>query len=149
MSIATRPAEPAPKRAAARTIYLLKRAETTVRLRLEEVLRDLAVTPGQYTTMTLVRTHREVSSADLARQVGVTPQSMSEMIAVLERKGWIERGVVAENKRILRIGLSDTGQALIGLCDARAEAMEHALLRDLAPDHLAALRRALEMIARG
>lgn len=135
------------KRPAARTIYLLKRAETTVRLRLEEALRDLAVTPGQYTTMTLVRTHREVSSADLARQVGVSPQSMSEMIAVLERKCWIERGGAPENKRILRIGLSEEGKALIRLCDERVEAMERALLSGLTPDHLSALRHALELIA--
>ena len=134
------------KRPAARTIYLLKRAETMVRLRLEEVLRDLGVTPGQYTTMTLVRTQREVSSADLARQVGVTPQSMSETIVALERKGWIEREGAPDNRRILRIGLSNDGQMLIRICDARVETMERELLAGLAPEELAMLRHGLALI---
>lgn len=131
----------------ARTIYLLKRAETTVRLRLDTALGDLGVTPGQYTTMTLVRRAREVSSAELARQVGVTPQTMSEMIAVLERRGWIARDGSATNKRILRIGLSAAGQALIAQCDVRVEAMERLLLAGIDEDQLAVLRAALAMIA--
>lgn len=134
------------KRECARTIYLLKRAETAVKTALERALSDLGVTPGQYTTLTLVRTRREVSSAELARQAGITPQSASETIATLERKGWIERSESPVNRRILRIGLSEIGERLVADCDARVDRMEASLLRALDPSQEGILRDGLVAI---
>ena len=37
-----------------RTIYLIKRLETLIRVRLETALQDIALTPGQYTTLSVV-----------------------------------------------------------------------------------------------
>ena len=131
------------KRPPVRTIYLLKRAEALVKAGLEDALRELAVTPGQYTTMALLKTQREISSAELARRVSVTPQSISEMIAVLERKGLIARSESPANKRVLRIGLTPAGAALLKVCDGRVDRFERALLARLGDGHLQGLREAL------
>ena len=134
------------RRPALRTLYLLKRAEALARAGIEDALRELAVTPGQYTTMALLKTQREISSAELARRVSVTPQSISETIAVLERKGLIARSESPANKRILRIGITPAGAALLKVCDGRVDRFERSLLARLDAGQLSGLREALAAI---
>ena len=109
-----------------RTVYLLKRAETVVRNGLESCLHPLAVTPRQYVTLSLLREERDQSSAELARKAGVTPQSMSETIATLIRKGLIERLENPEHRRILMARLTDTGEALLVECADALKAFRRA-----------------------
>lgn len=133
-------------RPAARTLYLIKRAETASRTGLEAFLHDLGVTPGQYTALSLLAAQRNQSSADMARKAGVTPQSMSETISGLERKGLIIRAENPEHRRILNITLTEAGQALLTRCDEQTDALEARLLQGLSPAQLAALREALQVI---
>lgn len=126
-----------------RTIYLIKRLETLIRVRLEASLHDLALTPGQYTTLSVVKTG-PISSADLARRVGITPQSMSEVIAMLERKGLITRTSRDENRRIADVALTAAGETLLRQAEGRVDILEEDLLHALAKDELANLRTMLE-----
>ncbi|MBN9480521.1 MAG: MarR family transcriptional regulator [Bordetella sp.] len=133
-------------RSAARPLYLIKRAETASRTGLEAFLQNLGVTPGQYTALSLLAAQRNQSSAEMARKAGVTPQSMSETISGLERKGLIVRAENPEHRRILNITLTEKGQALLAQCDARADALEERLLQGLSPDQVEILRQALQTI---
>lgn len=135
-------------RTPARTLYLIKRAETAGRVGLEACLHDLGVTPGQYTTLSLLAAQRDQSSADLARKAGVTPQSMSETIAGLERKGLIARAENPEHRRILTLSLTDAGRTLLAQCEALVDTLEARLLNGLPPHQIDALRAALEHVAR-
>lgn len=126
-----------------RTIYLIKRLETLIRVRLEASLHDLALTPGQYTTLSVVKTG-PISSADLARRVGITPQSMSEVIAMLERKGLITRTSRDENRRIADVALTAAGETLLRQAEGRVDILEEDLLHALGKDELANLRTMLE-----
>lgn len=131
-----------------RTIYLVKRAEMAVRAGLEAALRDLSVTPGQYTILSLLAARADQSSAGLARRAGITPQSMSETVAQLERKGLIARAENPEHRRILHISLTDTGTALLQRCDSVVDALEARLLDGLSGAEIDGLRSALRHIAR-
>ncbi|MEO7786802.1 MAG: MarR family transcriptional regulator [Sphingomicrobium sp.] len=133
---------------APRTVYLVKRAETVVRNGLETCLQPLGVTPRQYVTLSLLRDERDQSSADLARKAGITPQSMSETIATLIRKGWIRRLENPGHRRILMTRLTDAGDALLGDCETAVEAMEAKLLSALSRADLETLRRALRIIVK-
>ena len=53
----------------------------------------------QYMLLSLSRRGGEMSSADLARRFAITPQSMNEKIATLQRKRLIVRHVSSENRR--------------------------------------------------
>jgi DNA-binding MarR family transcriptional regulator len=131
-----------------RTVYLVKRAQTVVRSGLEECLRSLAVTPRQYITMSLLREERDQSSADLARKAGITPQSMSETIATLIRKGLIERVENPEHRRILMARLTEAGELLLAQCEAAVDALEARLLGGISARDLETLRSALRAIVR-
>ena len=130
----------------ARTIYLIKRLEVAIRLMLERELRDLDLTPSQYTTLSMLAANGETSSSDLARRVLVTPQSMSEMIKALDRKGLIKRQESEGNRKVLDIALSPAGRALLEKAEARVDALEATMFAAIAPDQLETMRERLVTI---
>lgn len=131
--------------ATAQSIYLVKRLETLIRVPLEAALQHLALTPGQYTMLSVVAAG-PVSSADLARRVGITPQSMSEVIAALERKGLITRTARDDNRRIADTVLTTARETLLQRAEDCVDVVEDNLLRRLASDEEATLRGAHETI---
>lgn len=130
----------------ARTIYLIKRLEVAIRLMLERELRDLDLTPSQYTTLSMLAANGETSSSDLARRVLVTPQSMSEMIKALDRKSLIKRQESEGNRKVLDIALSPAGRALLEKAEARVDALEATMFAAIAPDQLETMRERLVTI---
>ena len=93
-------------------VYLLERAELAVRGCVEKALREVALTPSQYFVLFLVETGEATSSAELARATGVLPQSMTELISLLEKRGLIARTPDNINSRILRIEVTAAGRKL-------------------------------------
>lgn len=129
-----------------RAIYLIKRVELLVRTRLELLLRGSGVTAGQYAVLSLLALMPEASSAQIARSVGVTPQTMAETITAFERQELIRREQSSTHKRILEITLTESGIALLKECDARARKAEAELFADLEPLDVEQLRRILNKI---
>jgi DNA-binding MarR family transcriptional regulator len=129
-----------------RVIYLIKRVELLVRTRLERSLRDLGVTAGQYAVLSLLALMPEASSAQIARSVGVTPQTMAETITAFEQQHLIRREQSSKHKRILEISLTDNGLALLKECDVRARRAEAELFSNLGSKDLAQLRGILNRI---
>lgn len=113
------------------TIYLLKRAELAVRGCVEMGLRVVTLTPNQYFILFLVKTGEATSSAELARAMGVLPQSMTELIAPLEKRGAILRRRDSRNQRILRIELTSAGDKLFERATCLAIQLERELLENL------------------
>lgn len=93
-------------------VYLLKRAELAVRGCAEMAFSEVALTPSQYYILFLVKCGEATSSAELARAMGVLPQSMTELIGPLEKRGAIVRRPDSSNNRILRIELTNAGLRL-------------------------------------
>ncbi|MES2861799.1 MAG: MarR family transcriptional regulator [Pseudomonadota bacterium] len=133
----------------ARTIYLIKRVEVAIRLRMETELKVLDLTPSQYTTLSILASHADATSSDLARRVLVTPQSMSEMIIALGRKGLIHRSESPGNRRMFTISLSAAGLALLEKAEARIDDVEKALFSPLSDVQLHELRSSLETVLVG
>ena len=64
-------------------LYLLKQVELAVRFRLDELLRPAGLTVLQYTALTVLERHPNLTSAQLARNSFVTAQTMSDMVTAL------------------------------------------------------------------
>ena len=124
-------------------IYLLKRAELAVRGCVEMALAEVALTPSQYFVLFLVETGEATSSAELARASGVLPQSMTELIALLEKRGAIVRTPDSVNNRILRIGLTPAGVKLFEKGTELAIRLERELLEGFDPHDVDELNRRL------
>jgi DNA-binding MarR family transcriptional regulator len=128
------------------TIYLLKRAELAVRGCVEVALGAVDLTPSQYFILFLVKCGEATSSAELARSMGVLPQSMSELIAPLEKTGAILRRPDPGNNRILRIELTPAGERLFVKGTEAAIQIEKELLEDLDARDLGAANRFLHAL---
>jgi DNA-binding MarR family transcriptional regulator len=123
-----------------RTIYLLRQTQLLVYGEMIERLRDFDLTPAQYLVLSLSQNEQSPSSADLARRSDITPQSMNEIIAVLDRKGLIRRREDPDNRRILRVTVTKEGTKLLAECNKQIDRMENEIFRCLTEKELAAFR---------
>jgi DNA-binding MarR family transcriptional regulator len=126
------------------SVYLLKRAELAVRGCCEIAFAEADLTPSQYFILFLVDSGEASSSAELARSMGVLPQSMTELIAPLERKGSIARRPDPANNRILRIEITAAGRRIFTKATDIARRLERELLAGLAERDVERMNRTFE-----
>jgi DNA-binding MarR family transcriptional regulator len=130
----------------ASTVYLLKRAELAVRGCVETTFTEVALTPSQYFALFLVKTGEATSSAELARAMGVLPQSMTEIVAPLEKRAAIVRRPDRVNNRILRIELTTGGERLFERATELAIRVEAELVEGFAAAEIQDLNRLLSTL---
>ena len=124
-----------------RVIYLIKRAEIEITNRMSRALEILGITPIQFTLLYFVKHDKcDLSSAQLSRRFLVTPQSMNELIAVLQRKKLLRKSVDPSHKRILRISLTAKGNQLLTSCNMALDAIEKELFEDLSNPEIEKIR---------
>src|SRR5258708_40252865 len=87
-------------------LYLVKQVELAVRARLDDIFRPIGLTALQYTALTVLERHPDLSSAQLARNSFVTAQSMADMITTLEGRELIERHRDRVDRRRLVVALA-------------------------------------------
>jgi DNA-binding MarR family transcriptional regulator len=119
-----------------RVSYVVARLDRALRREIDKRVSPHGLTASQYTALSVLATRTGLSGAQLARRAYVRPQSMSELIAALERQGLIERSPDPAHKRILRATLTRKGRRVLAACDAAIDEMEAAMLRDVPPEEL-------------
>jgi DNA-binding MarR family transcriptional regulator len=103
---------------------VVKQVELAVKARLDELVKPVGITTMQYAALTVLRRRDGLSSAQLARNSFVTPQSMADTVTALERHGLIVRRRDPDNRRVLLLSLTDAGRSLLAGLDAEVEALE-------------------------
>ena len=127
--------------------YLLRQASAAARLALEHTLEDLQVTQPQFLVMTLINAYPGSSGADLARLATVTPQTMSTIVANLERQGRLTRLANPDHARTQRLELTSEGKTLLMECRNRVRSNESRLRASLSADEEQIVRRWLVDVA--
>lgn len=124
-------------------LYVVKQVELAVRARLDEILRPAGISVLQYTALTVLERHPDLTSAQLARNSFVTAQSMADMVIALQDRGLIERHRDAQDRRRLVLALTPRGQRLLKRYRPKVEALEEEMLAGLTARQAADLRRSL------
>ncbi|WP_332667099.1 MarR family winged helix-turn-helix transcriptional regulator [Aeromicrobium sp.] len=124
-------------------LYLVKQLELSVRARLDELMRPVGLTALQYTALTVLERHGDISSAQLARNSFVTAQTMADMVLILEDRGLIERHRDPSDKRRLLIALTPAGRAILADRRPHVAAIEKRMTGALSTSDAALLRRFL------
>src|SRR5579859_2346381 len=124
-------------------IYMVKQVELVVRARIDEIVRPVGLTATQYTALTVLERHDDMSSAQLARRSFVTAQSMADMITALEGRALIERHRDRADRRRLVVSLTAGGRALLDRYRPEVAALEQSMLAGLSGPEVATLRTAL------
>ena len=65
---------------------------------------------GQGNVITFLAQHPDVTQKELAQALGVIPASLSEVLMKLERKGLVERKKDEDDRRLVRVKLTEEGQ---------------------------------------
>lgn len=120
-------------------MYEVKQVELAVRSLMDEVLRPAGVTTLQYTALTVLARREGVTSAELARNSFVTAQTMTDMVAALERRELIVRAQDPAHGRRLLISLSDKGRAFLEEHAATVAAIEDRMVSGLSTGERTAL----------
>ena len=108
---------------------------------MERALADFGVTPPQFSVLTMLVAYPGYSNADLARLAILTPQTVSVIVANLERMGAVARTPHAVHGRIQHLDVTAHGRALLAKCRARVHALDRDLADDLTPSEERAIRR--------
>lgn len=121
-------------------LYLNKQVELAARARLDEIFRPAGLTVSQYTALTVLERHEDMSSAQLARLSFVTAQSMADLITALEGRGLIERHRDGADRRRLVVALTGEGRVLLDRYRGEVAALEETMLAGLSAHDVATLR---------
>ncbi|HEY0944768.1 MAG TPA: MarR family transcriptional regulator [Opitutaceae bacterium] len=72
-------------------------------------------------------------ASELARLVGITRSSMTDVLDDLEGRGWIERRRDSADRRLIRVSLTATGEAVLRSSQQHFATVCEELLRDMKP----------------
>jgi DNA-binding MarR family transcriptional regulator len=125
-----------------RTVYLIKRIETEVTVQMNKVLTDFGITLSQFIVLNFVNDNQsDLSSAQLSRRFKMTPQSMNETISSLRKKDLIIKNADLDNRRILRISLTEKGANVLNECNVAIDKVETSLFSVISDSELDTLRK--------
>ena len=125
----------------------VKQAEQALMAAKSEALRPFDLTVAQYAAMLVLYYSPGQSSAQLARNAAVTPQTMTTILARLEGKKLIERTPSKVHRKVLVTELTQAGEALLLRADECARAVEERLAGAFTAEEHAAARDLLSRIA--
>ena len=126
-------------------LYLMKQVELAVRAGIDDLARPEGLTALQYTALTVLERHPDLTGAHLARHSFVTGQSMSDMVTVLLDRGLIERHRDPADRRRLVIALTPAGRRLLRRMRPKVAALQDRMLALLSDEQASQLRHLLEL----
>jgi DNA-binding MarR family transcriptional regulator len=126
-------------------LYLMKQVEMAVRSELDELARPVGLTALQYTALTVLEQHPDLTAARLARHSFVRAQSSADMVAALLERGLIERHRDPADRRRLVMALTPEGQRLLDRLRPQVAEIEARMLAPLSADDAHELRSSLEL----
>ena len=82
--------------------------------RLNEELCRIGVYHGQAMVLSILKRHRAVTQANLARGMSRKPATLTNMLKPMEEKGWIKRFTDPKTNRAVVVSLTEEGEKLVG-----------------------------------
>jgi DNA-binding MarR family transcriptional regulator len=122
---------------------LLSRVKLKLMDALDAELEPLGISSAQY--VILVNLANGVDSASgLCRSVSYDPGAMTRMIDRLERKGLVRRVPCSDDRRVMRLALTEEGKAVYPQLVERAASVLNRRLRGFSKDDVRQLEQLLE-----
>jgi DNA-binding MarR family transcriptional regulator len=131
-----------------RIAYSVGRLDRLLRRQIGATAGRFGLTAAQYTALSVLRATKGLSNAELAQRAFVTPQAMNEIIQVLESREIVFRRPDPSHGRIVQLGLTAAGRALLSKCDAAVRRIESEMLSELSDSQSDQLQRSLRSCIR-
>ena len=134
--------------------YLTKRVFQLARIGLEPVFADEEVTHVQWSALMALQYGVGGTAAERARHLCHDTGATTRIVDMLEERGLIERCRCTEDRRVVRLSLTEAGHAISDRCKAKVFAQWNEWLADWSPQEierfvgdLLRLRNKLETVA--
>ncbi len=111
--------------------YLLYRVGAVLRPEVSAVLRPLGLTLPEFVCLRIISLSPGLSSAELSRHAGVTPQAMNTVLRRLEDVGVVARPESVSSGRALPATLTAQGRALLKRAEAAVRVADGRILAKL------------------
>lgn len=128
--------------------YVVGRVNQGIRRAMRVRLEQWSLSVQEYTTLSVLAGRPGLSNAQLARRALVTPQSMSEILAKLERRRLVSRDADPGHALILRAQLTEDGARLLAAAEPEIRAIEAEALAGVSASDRAGALRAMQVAMR-
>lgn len=126
--------------------YLLYRVSSALRPQVAAVLGPLGLTLPEFVCMRVLSLYPGLSSAELARHSGVTPQAMNTVLHRLQNRGAVARPKSVPSGRALPATLTEAGLDLLTQAEDAVRVADGRVLTALTSAEQHHLRQMLERI---
>ncbi|MFI6128077.1 MarR family winged helix-turn-helix transcriptional regulator [Micromonospora sp. NPDC051141] len=127
--------------------YRLVRLAGRLERRFASALAPTGLSPRQFSVLAVLTESPGVTSADLARAVLTTPQSMGPLLDQMEARGLVERTAGRGRGRAAPIRVTETGAALLREAARLVDALDDSTRRRLGERDHRELSRLLAILA--
>lgn len=129
--------------------YLLTRIMKALRPAVAAELRPLGLTLTEFICMRILAMSPGRSSAELARETNVSPQSMNTVLRGLQDRDVVTRPASVSSGRALPAQLTSDGMKLLKHAEAAAHRADNQVLAHLAPAQQREFRSLLDAVVSG
>jgi len=126
--------------------FLLYRVAAALRPEVSAVLGPLGLTLPEFVCLRILSMFPGMSSAELSRHAGVTPQAMNTVLRKLEEVGAVARPSSVSSGRALPANLSGQGRALLKRAEAAVRGADAHILDRLTETQQREFKRMLEKL---
>lgn len=127
--------------------YLLYRVATALRPEVSAALTPLALSLPEFVCLRILSMSPGMSSAELSRHTGVSPQAMNTVLRKLEDVGAVARPASVSSGRALPANLTGQGRALLKRAEAAVRGADARILGKLTEPQQREFKRMLEKLA--
>ncbi len=128
--------------------YLLRQAGNAFRGNMEVALQSSSLTSPQFLVLTMVEAYPGASNADLARLTMLTPQTVSVIVANLEKSGDILRRPHSLHGRIVHLDMTAQGRQNLVHAKQCLQGFERDLAAGFEEAEIAVIKRWLVAVAK-
>ncbi|HEV2218504.1 MAG TPA: MarR family transcriptional regulator [Candidatus Dormibacteraeota bacterium] len=124
----------------------LRRTQHAVRMWLDSELEGTGLTTPQYTVLAALEREGNLSASDLAREFGMTPQTVNVLVKALEACGLLRRERHLDHGRILVLSLTGDGRRALKHGRQIALTIQGRILRSIESQDRVRLMAALQAV---
>ena len=126
----------------------MRQTQHAIRVRLDADLASTGLTTPQFTVLAVLEREGELSASDLAREFGMTAQTVNVLVQGLETGGYLQRSAHPAHGRILLAKLTPAGRRALNRGRAVALGVQNHLMGGLSTANCRMLLRQLKAIER-
>ncbi|MDF2938987.1 MAG: transcriptional regulator [Paenibacillaceae bacterium] len=125
---------------------LLKLTSMSMRKRIEKALRPLGLTQQQGMTLRILLHNPGSTHSDLERILRIEKPSVTNLVSVMERRGWLVRKKDVQDARFKQIYLTPEGQELAGQIAETVDQAKTRMMEALSQEEMLLLKNLLKKL---